>query len=80
MTLGAAFVLVPGIPLISILFVTQVVNAVLLLPLLVAMRALSRREDVLGRYRNGRAGNVLVAGALAIVVVAVAGLAVASFL
>jgi Mn2+/Fe2+ NRAMP family transporter len=46
--IGAAVVLIPGLPLVPILFLTQVLNAVLLLPLLVAMRTLGRNPKVLG--------------------------------
>ena len=53
--LGAALVLIPGVPLVPVLFLTQVLNAVLLLPLLVAMRALGRNKRVLGEFANGRA-------------------------
>src|SRR6266540_3695853 len=42
LSLGATVVLLPGLPLVPVLFLTQVVNAVLLLPLLVAMRGLAR--------------------------------------
>jgi Mn2+/Fe2+ NRAMP family transporter len=75
---GAAFVLIPGAPLITILFVTQVVNAVLLIPLLVAMRQLGKRESVLGEFRNGRVGDALAIGAITVVGLSVLGLAVSA--
>ena len=50
--LGAAFVLVPGVPLVPVLFLTQVLNAVLLLPLLVAMRALGTEQARTRRARE----------------------------
>jgi Mn2+/Fe2+ NRAMP family transporter len=77
---GAAIVLIPGIPLVPILFLTQVLNAVLLLPLLVAMRSLARRPDVLGALANGRTGDLLSLGALVVVSLSIAGLIVAVFL
>jgi NRAMP (natural resistance-associated macrophage protein)-like metal ion transporter len=77
LTIGAAVVLIPGLPLIPILFSTQVLNAVLLLPLLVAMRALARNADVLGTLANGLVGDVLALAALAVVAVSIVGLAVA---
>jgi Mn2+/Fe2+ NRAMP family transporter len=76
--LGAAIVLVPHAPLVPILFVTQVVNAVLLLPLLVALRQLGRDERVLAGLRNGRIGDMLALAALAVVALSVCGLAVAA--
>lgn len=78
--LGAGLVLVPQVPLVPILFITQVLNAVLLLPLLVAMRSLGRRRELLGEFRNGRVGDSLVLAALAIVAVSVLGLAASVFL
>jgi Mn2+/Fe2+ NRAMP family transporter len=77
---GAGIVLIPHAPLLEILFFTQVANAALLLPLLVAMRSLGRREEILGPYRNGRTADALTVGALLLVACAVAGLAVAPFL
>jgi Mn2+/Fe2+ NRAMP family transporter len=78
--LGAALVLVPGAPLVRLLFLTQVLNAVLLLPLLVALRALGRDPEVLGELRNGRVGDVLALTALTIVARSVVGLVIALFL
>jgi len=80
LALGAAIVLVPGVPLVPVLFLTQVLNAVLLLPLLVAIRALARRRDLLDDFRNGRVADVIVLVALAIVTAAVVGLGAAVFL
>lgn len=74
---GAAFVLIPGIPLVPILFLTQVLNAVLLLPLLVAMRSLGRDRQLLGSMANGRGGDLLALSALALVTLSIVGLGVA---
>lgn len=78
--LGAGLVLVPGAPLVRILFLTQVLNAVLLLPLLFALRALGRDPKVMGDLRNGWVGDALAIAALAVVGLAVCGLAAAAFL
>ena len=50
-------VLLPGMPLIGVLVLTQVLNAILLLPLLVFMYLLARDPQVMGRYsvRGGSA-------------------------
>ena len=80
LVVGAAIVLVPGAPLVPILYFTQVLNAVLLLPLLVAMRALSRREDVCDEFRNGRLADTIVLAAGALVAASVIGLGAAIFL
>ena len=77
--LGAAFILVPGVPLVPVLFLTQVLNAVLLLPLLVAMRALGRNKRVLGALANGHGGDLLALFALGVVSLSIVGLAVAEF-
>ncbi len=51
--LGALVVLIPNVPLVTILVATQVLNAVLLVPLLVAMVGLGRDRDLMGRFRIG---------------------------
>ena len=76
--LGAAFVLIPGLPLIPVLFLTQVLNAVLLLPLLVAIRALGRNKRLLGEFANGKGGDLLALASLTVVAVSIVGLAVAA--
>lgn len=52
---GAALVLAPGVPLVPVLVLTQVLNAVLLLPLLAFMYGIARDRDLMGRYRATRA-------------------------
>jgi NRAMP (natural resistance-associated macrophage protein)-like metal ion transporter len=49
--LAMGIVLVPGMPLIRVLVLTQVLNAVLLLPLLVFMYLLAGDPQLMGRYR-----------------------------
>jgi Mn2+/Fe2+ NRAMP family transporter len=66
-TVRAAVVLVPGLPLIGILFFTQVVNAILLVPLLVVMILIARDREVMGDYRNGGFGQALAYVAAALV-------------
>ena len=76
---GAAVLLIPGMPLIPILFGTQVLNAVLLLPLLVAMRKLACDRRLMGTLANGRRGDLLALIALAIVALSIIGLGVSVF-
>ena len=58
---AAAGVLLPGVPLVPILVLSQVLNALLLLPLLVLMYRLSRDDEVMGGHRaSGAAGAVYV--------------------
>ena len=77
---GAAVVLIPRLPLVGILFVTQVLNAVLLVPLLVVMVKMGRDETVMGEHRNGRVAQTLAYCAAGLVVLALAGLAAATFI
>ncbi len=53
--IGAALVLIPGVPLVAVLVLTQVLNAVLLLPLLTFLYGISRDRDLMGPYRATRA-------------------------
>ncbi|MGE5693818.1 MAG: NRAMP family divalent metal transporter [Candidatus Sericytochromatia bacterium] len=76
--LGALAVLVPNAPLVTILVATQVLNAVLLVPLLVAMVGIGRDRDLMGRFRIGGAWAVLYGVTTAAVVACVAALAVTS--
>jgi NRAMP (natural resistance-associated macrophage protein)-like metal ion transporter len=80
LVVGAGVVVIPGVPLVPVLFITQVVNAVLLLPLLVALRSLGRDGAVLGELRNRRVGDALAIGAFAIVALSILALATAAFL
>ncbi len=74
--LAAALVLIPGAPLVPILFLSQALNAVLLLVLLPLMRRLARDPAVMGEHVMGGAGRLLTGIALALVAVSVGTLAV----
>jgi NRAMP (natural resistance-associated macrophage protein)-like metal ion transporter len=50
---AAAIVLIPGAPLVPILFLTQAVNAVMLLPLLAMIAYLTRDPELMGELRIG---------------------------
>ena len=52
--LGTVIVLTPDAPLVTILVGTQVLNAVLLVPLLFAMIGLSRDRDLMGNFVSSR--------------------------
>jgi Mn2+/Fe2+ NRAMP family transporter len=73
---AAALVLIPGAPLVPILFLSQALNAVLLLALLPLMRHLARDPAVMGDHVMGGTGRLLTGAALALVVVSVTALAV----
>lgn len=58
--MGALSVLVPLFPLLAILFVSQAINALLLLPILVFVYLLSNDKKLLNGYANNRLVNVVV--------------------
>lgn len=68
--LGALFVLLPFFPLLSILFISQALNAVLLLPIFVFLYLLSNDKRLLGEYVNRKIVNIVVLATLFIVSVA----------
>jgi Mn2+/Fe2+ NRAMP family transporter len=70
---AAAFVMIPGLPLVPVLFLSQVVNAVLLVPLLVFALRLAGDRELMGEYTSSR----LVTGLGWLTVVAVGGCVVA---
>ena len=78
--IGASIVLFPGAPLVTILVGTQVLNAVLLVPLLVAMVGLGRDRQLMGDFAAGRAGTLVYALTTAVVVVCVLTLGVTTVL
>jgi Mn2+/Fe2+ NRAMP family transporter len=75
--IGAGLVLVPGIPLVSVLFLTQAVNAILLLPLLLLVFGITRSRDVMGTHASGRAGMAAQLAVIAMVTAGVGALVVA---
>lgn len=57
--LGAGMILLPGIPLISIMFYSQVINGTLLPFVLIAMLLLINDRRIMGRYTNGPVMNTI---------------------
>ena len=74
--LAAALVLLPDAPLIPILFLSQALNAVLLLVILPFLRALGRDQSVMGEYALGRRGSFVTGAVIALVAVSVLTLGV----
>jgi NRAMP (natural resistance-associated macrophage protein)-like metal ion transporter len=66
---GAGFVLIPGLPLLKVILISQVANGVLLPFVLIFMLRLVNRERLMGEYRNGLTGN-LIAGGTSVVMIA----------
>jgi Mn2+/Fe2+ NRAMP family transporter len=73
---GAAVAMIPGVPVIKLLIFVQVVNGALLPVTLFFLWRLSRNEELMGEYRNGRvfdavaAVTVLATSALSLTLVA----------
>jgi len=78
--IGATIVLAPDVPLVTILVGTQVLNAVLLVPLLLAMVGLGRDRDLMGGFATGRAGTLVYGLTTLVVVVCVITLGVTTVL
>ena len=77
---AAAIVLIPGAPLVPILFLTQAVNAVMLLPLLAMIVHLTRDATLMGELRIGKVSAWAAWATTALIAVTVAALAVVSAL
>ncbi len=56
---GALIALIPGIPQIQVLLVTQAVNGILLPFILVSILRLSSSEEIMGKFKNGKFFNVI---------------------
>jgi Mn2+/Fe2+ NRAMP family transporter len=73
---AATIVLIPGAPLIPILFLSQALNAVLLLVLLPFIRSLAKDRRIMGDHALGRGDRWVTAIALALIAVSVLALGV----
>jgi NRAMP (natural resistance-associated macrophage protein)-like metal ion transporter len=74
--IAAVLVLIPGAPLIPILFLSQALNAVLLLVLLPFMRSLGADRDLMGENALGRGDRIATGVAFGVIAVSVLALAV----
>jgi NRAMP (natural resistance-associated macrophage protein)-like metal ion transporter len=75
-TVATVLVLIPGAPLIQILFLSQALNAVLLLVLLPFIRRLAADRELMGENALGRFDRASTAIALALVAISVLALGV----
>jgi Mn2+/Fe2+ NRAMP family transporter len=73
---AAVLVLIPGAPLVPILFLSQALNAVLLLVMLPVMRRLAADKELMGDEALGTRGRVVTGVALALIAASVVALAV----
>jgi Mn2+/Fe2+ NRAMP family transporter len=76
LVVAAAIVLIPGAPLIPILFLSQALNAVLLLALLPFMRGIANDESIRGAHRLGPWGRATTGVAIGVIACSVAALGV----
>ena len=67
--LGSAFILIPHFPLLTVMYLSQVLNGVLLPFVLVFILLLVNRSDLMGPYVNSRSFNVIAWGTSAIMIV-----------
>jgi Mn2+/Fe2+ NRAMP family transporter len=74
--LAAGIVLIPGVPLVPVLFLTQALNAILLLPVLWQMRRLASDRTLLGDEALARGERAWTLAAIAAVAVCVIVLAI----
>lgn len=56
---GAGFVLLPGVPLVKVSILSQVINGVALPAVLIFMLLLINKKELMGRYTNSRLFNVI---------------------
>jgi sporulation protein YlmC with PRC-barrel domain len=57
--LGAGIILLPGIPLFPVMYISQVINGIVLPVILVFMLLLINNKKLMGEYTNGRIYNVI---------------------
>jgi Mn2+/Fe2+ NRAMP family transporter len=79
-TIAAVIVLIPNAPLVPILYLTQALNALLLLPLLFFIYGISRDRDLMGEYANGSFGATISIITIALLTLCVSALGVATVL
>ncbi|MEN9325526.1 MAG: hypothetical protein RL414_1280 [Actinomycetota bacterium] len=72
--LGAGLILLPGVPLIKVLVITQILNAVLLLPLLFFMYGISRDVRLMGEYASTKRMRIIYGVIISIVSICVLSL------
>jgi Mn2+/Fe2+ NRAMP family transporter len=73
---AATIVLIPGAPLIQLLFLTQALNAVLLLVILPFIRSLAKDTELMGVHALGRRGRWVTGITFALIAVSVLALGV----
>lgn len=59
MIIGVGIILIPGAPLITITFWTQVINGILLPVVLLCMMLMVNNKEIMGDYVNGKIKNII---------------------
>ncbi|HEV2339622.1 MAG TPA: divalent metal cation transporter [Patescibacteria group bacterium] len=77
---GALLTILPFIPLLTILFWAQVINAILLLPILVFVFLLSNDKKLLGKYCNGKIFNAVIIATFLIIAASTIAYIVSQFI
>lgn len=72
--LSAGLILIPGAPLIKVLILTQILNAVLLLPLLIYMFGISRDKKLMGEFIATKRMSIIYSVIIVIVAAAIFGM------
>ncbi len=57
--IGAAVIMIPNLSLVFLMYISQVLNGVLLPVILIFMMRLSNRKELMGNLRNSKAVNIL---------------------
>ena len=76
--LGAGLILIPGMPLVRVSYLSQVANGFLLPFVLLFMLGLINREDLMGQFTNSRMYNLIARATVGILAVLTLALAVLS--
>ena len=67
--LGSAFILIPRFPLLTVMYLSQVLNGILLPVVLIFILLLVNRTDLMGSYVNSRTYNIVAWGSSAMMIV-----------
>lgn len=76
LALAAGVILIPGVPLVPILVLSQVLNAVLLLPLLAFMYVIAQDRRIMGELSAGRSVRTVYLVCIAFIALCIGALAV----
>jgi NRAMP (natural resistance-associated macrophage protein)-like metal ion transporter len=67
--MGASIVLIPNLPLIKVMWFSQIVNCVLLPVILIFMLMLANKKELMGDYRNSLWTNIVTYTSIAVLIV-----------